>query len=146
MRLSWGPLQCLVGVLQCLAVSCGCLAVSCGNYSDPVWHTTHHKFVICLILRSDSQIWCEIERVQYHAALAVASIWKGTSTNKIYEKLGWESLSDRRWLQRLVQFLKYKMVSFLDILKLLFLIPIIIFSVPEVEVTVTVSDAEQTRT
>ena len=42
--------------------------------------------------------------------------------------------------------LKYKMVKLLDILKLLFLLPVNIFSVPEVEMTFTVSDAEQTRT
>ena len=47
-----------------------------------------------------------IERVQYHAALAVSGTWKGTSTNKIYEELGWESPSDRRWFYRLVQFFK----------------------------------------
>ena len=44
-----------------------------------------------------------IERVQYQAALALTGTWKGTSTNKIYEELGWESLSDRRWFHRLVQ-------------------------------------------
>ena len=51
--------------------------------------------------------WMEqIERVQYKAALAVTGTWKGTSTNKIYEELGWEPLSDRRWFRRLVQFFK----------------------------------------
>ena len=38
----------------------------------------------------------QIESVQYQAALAVPGTWRGTSTNKIYEELGWESLSDRR--------------------------------------------------
>ena len=47
-----------------------------------------------------------IERVQYQAALAVTGTWKGTSTNKIYEELGWESLSDRRWFHRIVQLLQ----------------------------------------
>ena len=50
----------------------------------------------------------QIERVQYQAALAVTGTWKGTSTNKIYEELGWESLTDRRWFRRLVQFYKIK--------------------------------------
>ena len=48
----------------------------------------------------------QIERVQYQAALVVTGTWKGTSANKIYEQLGWESLSDRRWFRRLVQFFK----------------------------------------
>ena len=30
----------------------------------------------------------------------------GTSRNKLYEELGWESLSDRRWSRRLFQFYK----------------------------------------
>ncbi len=50
----------------------------------------------------------QIERIQYQAALAVTGTWKGTSTNKIYEELGWESLTDRRWFRRLVQFYKIK--------------------------------------
>ena len=47
-----------------------------------------------------------LERIQYHAALAITGTWKGTSLNKIYDELGWESLSDRRWSRRLFQFYK----------------------------------------
>ena len=42
-----------------------------------------------------------IERVQYKAALIVSGCWQGTSREKLYEELGWESLSDRRWARRL---------------------------------------------
>ena len=35
--------------------------------------------------------------------------WKGTSREKLYEELGWESLSLRRWSRRLVLF--YKIVN-----------------------------------
>ena len=48
----------------------------------------------------------QIERVQYQAALAVSGAWQGTNMDKIYEELGWESLSRRRWFRRLVQFFK----------------------------------------
>ena len=48
----------------------------------------------------------QIERVQYQAALAVTGTWKNTNTDKIYEELGWENLSKRRWFRRLVQFFK----------------------------------------
>ena len=48
----------------------------------------------------------QIESVQYQAALAVTGTWKRTSNNKIYEELGWKSLSERRWFRRLVQFYK----------------------------------------
>ena len=47
-----------------------------------------------------------IERVQYKAALIVSGCWKGTSQEKLYEELGWESLSDRRWIRRLSTFYK----------------------------------------
>ena len=47
-----------------------------------------------------------IERIQYHAALAITGTWQGSSRNKLYEELGWESLADRRWLRRLIQFYK----------------------------------------
>ena len=33
-----------------------------------------------------------IERVQYKASLIVSNCWKGTSRDKMYEELGWESL------------------------------------------------------
>ena len=49
-----------------------------------------------------------IERVQYQAALAITGAWKGTSLNKIYDELGWETLTDRRWFHRLVQFYKIR--------------------------------------
>ena len=47
-----------------------------------------------------------IESVQYKAALIVSGCWQGTSKVKLYEELGWESLSDRRWVRRLTIFYK----------------------------------------
>ena len=47
-----------------------------------------------------------LERIQYKAALAVTGTWKGTNLSKIYDELGWESLTNRRWSRRLVQFYK----------------------------------------
>ena len=44
-----------------------------------------------------------IEKIQYQAALAVTGTWQGTSRVKIYEELGWESLSDRRMSRRVLQ-------------------------------------------
>ena len=40
------------------------------------------------------------------ANLAVLGAWKGSSKINMYEELGWESLSDRRWFRRLCQFYK----------------------------------------
>ena len=50
-----------------------------------------------------------IEQVQYKAALVVSGCWQGTGRVKLYNELGWESLSGRRWLRRLTYF--YKIVS-----------------------------------
>ena len=47
-----------------------------------------------------------LESVQYFAALAVTGTWKGTSSEKLYIELGWESLSSRRWSRRLTLFYK----------------------------------------
>ena len=49
-----------------------------------------------------------LERIQYHAALAITGSWKGTNLNKIYDELGWESLTDCRWCRRLFHFYKIK--------------------------------------
>ena len=45
----------------------------------------------------------DVERIQYQAALAVTGSWKGSSRTKLYEELGWESLSDRRLSRRVLQ-------------------------------------------
>ena len=47
-----------------------------------------------------------IEKVQYRAALAITGTWQGSSRSKLYEELGWESLSDRRWCRRILQVYK----------------------------------------
>ena len=44
-----------------------------------------------------------LEQVQYRAALAITGTWQGSSQSKLYEELGWESLSDRRWCRRILQ-------------------------------------------
>ena len=49
-----------------------------------------------------------IEQVQYKAALIVSGCWQGTSREKLYDELGWESLAERRWARRLTLFYKIK--------------------------------------
>ena len=44
-----------------------------------------------------------VEKVQYQAALATTGAWQGSSRIKLYEELGWESLSDRRMCRRVLQ-------------------------------------------
>ena len=47
-----------------------------------------------------------IEKVQYMGALAVTGAWQGTNRSKLYEELGWETLSDRRMYRRVLQLYK----------------------------------------
>ena len=51
----------------------------------------------------------KLESVLYSAALAVTGAWRGTSREKLYNELGWESLNLRRWSRRIVMF--YKIVN-----------------------------------
>ena len=51
----------------------------------------------------------KLESVQYSAALAITGAWRGTSREKIYRELGWESLYSRRWSRRL--FMLYKIIN-----------------------------------
>ena len=50
-----------------------------------------------------------VEQVQYKAILIVTGCWQGTSREKLYDELGWESLSDRPWGRRMSIY--YKMVN-----------------------------------
>ena len=43
------------------------------------------------------------ERIQYQAALAITGTWQGSNRSKLYDELGCESLSDRRWCRRVLQ-------------------------------------------
>ena len=51
----------------------------------------------------------KLEKIQYRAALAVTGAWQGSTRSKLYEELGWESLSERRWSRRILQI--HKIVS-----------------------------------
>ena len=44
--------------------------------------------------------------MQYNAALAITGAIKGTSKERIYRELGFESLEDRRWFRRMCTFVK----------------------------------------
>ena len=47
-----------------------------------------------------------IEKIQYIGALAVTGACQGSSRSKLYDELGWESLSDRRMFRRVLQLYK----------------------------------------
>ena len=47
-----------------------------------------------------------LQQTQYSAALAVTGAWRGTSRQRLYDELGWETLYHRRWYRRLCHFFK----------------------------------------
>ena len=72
------------------------------DYCDIIYHIppTSHEPPLGVTLHDHMEM---IEKTQYQAALAVTGAWQGTSRVKIYEELGWESLSDRRMCKRVLQ-------------------------------------------
>ena len=46
------------------------------------------------------------ERIHYQEVFAVTGAWQGSSRSKLYEELGWESLSERRWCRHILQIRK----------------------------------------
>ena len=75
------------------------------DYCDIIYHSPpisnpyflNHKLVSSME---------RVEKTQYHAGLAITGCWQGSNRNSLYEELGWESLSDRRWARRLSYFYK----------------------------------------
>ena len=75
------------------------------DYGDVIYHNPSKTND--LFCSSHLSLWMEkIESVQYSAALAVTGAWRGTSRDKLYNELGWESLDNRRWYRRLTLFYK----------------------------------------
>ena len=64
------------------------------DYGDVVYHN------------QNSSLMSKLESTQYAAAPAVSGAWRRTSTDKLLEELGWESLAHRRWYRRLCLFYK----------------------------------------
>ena len=63
------------------------------DYCDVIYHIPPKQDQLGVVLNSVMEM---AEKVQYQAALAVTGTWQGSSRSKLYEELGWESLSDRR--------------------------------------------------
>ena len=60
----------------------------------------------------DNKIFTQkIEHIQYNAAFAITSAIKGTSQNKLYSNLEFESLKFRGWFRKLCTFFKIKTTS-----------------------------------
>ena len=59
------------------------------DYGDVIFHNCSHNLMSM------------IESIQYKAGCLVSVCWQGTNRVKLYNELGWESLSDRRLFHRL---------------------------------------------
>ena len=75
------------------------------DYCDIIYHIPRLSNQFCSSITLHS-LMESIDRIQYQAALFITGTWEGTNRNKLYDKLGWESLSDRRWCRRLIQMFK----------------------------------------
>ena len=73
------------------------------EYGDVIFHETPSNNPFSFDI---SEKMHQLEKIQYSAALAVSGAWKGTSYQKLYSELGWESLSQRRWFRRMCLFFK----------------------------------------
>ena len=71
------------------------------DYCDVIYHipSITHRPPLEMTL---SSLMEKVGRVQYQAALAITGAWQGSSRSKIYDELGWESLSDRRKGRRIL--------------------------------------------
>ena len=68
----------------------------------PTWYWIFSTDSINSCKETPNYLMKLLESIQYQAALAVSGAWKGTNRDKIYDELGWESLTKAVW--RLVQF------------------------------------------
>ena len=85
------------------------------DYCDTIYHIPASNIHINLGVPLNS-LMEKVERTRYQAALAITGIWQGTNCSELYEELGWETLSDRRWCRRILQIHKiekYKTSSYL---------------------------------
>ena len=72
------------------------------DYCDIIYHIPSiiHQPPLGMTLNSLME---KVERIQYQAALAITGAWQGSSRSKMYDELGWETLSDRRKCRRVLQ-------------------------------------------
>ena len=68
------------------------------DYCGIIYHIPSNQSNLGVALNSLME---KAERIQYLSALANTCAWQGSSHAKLYEELGWESLSHRRWCRRI---------------------------------------------
>ena len=76
------------------------------DYCDIIYHIPSKQEQFGVTLNSLME---KVERIQYQAVLAVTGVWQGSNRSKLYDELGWEPLSNRRWCKRILHI--HKIVS-----------------------------------
>ena len=76
------------------------LVMSHFDYCDIIYHIPSKHSQNGMILHGLME---NLEKIQYQALLIITGAWQGSNRTKLYEELGWESLSDRRWCRRILQ-------------------------------------------
>ena len=72
------------------------------DYCDKIYHMpsiTHQPPLV----RTLCSLMGKVEIIKYQAALVITGAVQGSSHSKIYNELGWETLSDRRKYKRVLQ-------------------------------------------
>ena len=77
-------------IIVSLKVVYKCFIRPCLDYADVIYDQPNLFFLAN-----------KIESVQYNAASAITGAIRGTSKEKLYQELGFESLKDRRWFRGL---------------------------------------------
>ena len=84
------------------------------DYCDIIYHIPSIQTQMGLSLNASMQ---KLEFIQYQAALSITGTWQGSNRSTLYEELGWETLSDRRWSRRILQLHKIQNDKTPDYLK-----------------------------
>ena len=66
------------------------------DYGDMVYDVSVLENNSIFNIENKNSISKRVESIQYEAARIVSGAWKTSCISKLYQNLGWESLSDRR--------------------------------------------------
>ena len=72
------------------------------DHADIIYHVAELNRTSIFPKIVDNALSKRVEIVQYKAARIVTGAWKGTDRKKLYDDLGWETLSDRRTCRKLM--------------------------------------------
>ena len=71
------------------------------DYGDVLYHSSNTLKTNVFNQSTNSPLLKQVENIQYRAAKIVTGAWQGSSQEKLYQILGWESLHNRRILRKL---------------------------------------------